>query len=37
MSDNQARDTVTAAELALDPNGKFLALQIRHSPAWAAT
>jgi len=30
LSDNQARDTVTEAELALDANGKFLALRIRH-------
>src|SRR5215470_8481994 len=30
LSDNQARDTVTDAELALDQNGKFLALRIRH-------
>jgi carbon-monoxide dehydrogenase large subunit len=30
LTDNQARDTVTEAELALDANGKFLALRIRH-------
>ena len=30
MSDNQARDTVTEAALALDKNGKFLALHVRH-------
>ena len=28
MSDNQARDTVTTAELALDADGRFLALQV---------
>ncbi len=28
-SDNQARDNVTAGELALDENGKFLALRVR--------
>jgi len=28
MSDNQARDTVTDAELALDADGKFIALRI---------
>ena len=31
LSDNQARDTITEAALALDAEGKFLALQIRHS------
>jgi aerobic carbon-monoxide dehydrogenase large subunit len=30
VSDNQARDTVTEAALALDPKGRFLALRIRH-------
>jgi carbon-monoxide dehydrogenase large subunit len=30
LSDNQARDTVTEAELALDADGRFLALRIRH-------
>ncbi|HEX2216811.1 MAG TPA: xanthine dehydrogenase family protein molybdopterin-binding subunit, partial [Xanthobacteraceae bacterium] len=30
VSDNQARDTITEAELALDEHGKFLALRIRH-------
>jgi aerobic carbon-monoxide dehydrogenase large subunit len=30
LSDGQARDTVTQAELALDDKGKFLALRIRH-------
>jgi carbon-monoxide dehydrogenase large subunit len=29
LSDNQARDTVSDAELALDANGKFLALRLR--------
>jgi len=29
LSDNQARDTVSEAELALDANGKFLALRLR--------
>lgn len=33
LSDNQARDTITEAELALDPKGKFLALKIRHAGA----
>ncbi|HTR84994.1 MAG TPA: xanthine dehydrogenase family protein molybdopterin-binding subunit [Reyranella sp.] len=28
MSDNQARDTVTDAEVAMDANGKFLALRV---------
>ena len=31
LSDNQARDTVTEAALAIDRDGKFLALQVRHS------
>lgn len=30
ISDAQARDAVTEAELALDDNGKFLALRMRH-------
>jgi aerobic carbon-monoxide dehydrogenase large subunit len=30
LTDTQARDTVTEAELALDENGKFLALRMRH-------
>lgn len=30
VTDNQARDTVTDAELALDAKGKFLALRIKH-------
>jgi carbon-monoxide dehydrogenase large subunit len=30
LTDHQARDTVTEAELALDQKGKFLALRIRH-------
>ncbi|HEY2228252.1 MAG TPA: xanthine dehydrogenase family protein molybdopterin-binding subunit [Xanthobacteraceae bacterium] len=30
LTDNQGRDTVTQAELALDPKGRFLALRIRH-------
>jgi carbon-monoxide dehydrogenase large subunit len=30
VSDNQARDTYSNAELALDANGTFLALRIRH-------
>lgn len=30
LSDNQARDTVTNAELALDSDGRFLALRVRH-------
>ena len=30
MTDTQARDAVTEAELALDDNGKFLALRMRH-------
>ena len=33
LSDNQARDTITEAELALDKDGKFLALKIRHAGA----
>ena len=30
LTDTQARDTVTEAELALDDKGKFLALRVRH-------
>jgi carbon-monoxide dehydrogenase large subunit len=30
LTDNQARDTVTDAELAIDAKGKFLALRVRH-------
>ena len=30
ITDNQARDTCTEAELALDEKGKFLALRMRH-------
>jgi len=30
ITDTQARDTVTEAELALDEKGKFLALRVRH-------
>ena len=30
LTDTQARDTVTEAELALDEKGKFLALRVRH-------
>lgn len=30
LTDTQARDTVTDAELALDDSGKFLALRVRH-------
>ena len=30
MTDTQARDAVTEAELALDEKGKFLALRVRH-------
>ncbi|HWE77894.1 MAG TPA: xanthine dehydrogenase family protein molybdopterin-binding subunit, partial [Pseudolabrys sp.] len=30
LTDTQARDTVTEAELALDEGGKFLALRVRH-------
>jgi aerobic carbon-monoxide dehydrogenase large subunit len=31
LSDNQARDTYSEAELALDENGRFLALRIRNT------
>ncbi|MDQ8730625.1 xanthine dehydrogenase family protein molybdopterin-binding subunit [Bradyrhizobium sp. LHD-71] len=30
LTDNQARDTVTNAELALDAKGRFLALRVQH-------
>ncbi len=30
LTDNQARDTVTDAELALDAKGRFLALRVKH-------
>ena len=30
LTDTQARDTVTEAELAIDERGKFLALRVRH-------
>jgi aerobic carbon-monoxide dehydrogenase large subunit len=30
LTDNQGRDTITEAELALDADGRFLALRIRH-------
>jgi carbon-monoxide dehydrogenase large subunit len=30
LTDTQARDTITEAELAMDENGKFLALRMRH-------
>jgi carbon-monoxide dehydrogenase large subunit len=30
LSDQQARDTVTEAELAIDDKGKFLALRVKH-------
>jgi carbon-monoxide dehydrogenase large subunit len=33
VSDSQARDSVTEGELALDKNGRFLALRIRHLAA----
>jgi carbon-monoxide dehydrogenase large subunit len=36
VSDNHARDTYSDAELALDTNGKFLALRIRHLAAMGA-
>src|SRR5262249_32033546 len=36
LSDQQARDTVTGAELALDAKGKFLALRIKHDAAMGA-
>jgi carbon-monoxide dehydrogenase large subunit len=36
LSDQQARDTVTQAELALDPKGRFLALRVKHVAAMGA-
>jgi carbon-monoxide dehydrogenase large subunit len=36
VSDNHARDTYSDAELALDENGKFLALRVRHLAAMGA-
>ncbi|HXY90607.1 MAG TPA: molybdopterin cofactor-binding domain-containing protein, partial [Xanthobacteraceae bacterium] len=36
ISDNHARDTYSDAELALDENGKFLALRVRHLAAMGA-
>jgi carbon-monoxide dehydrogenase large subunit len=36
LSDNQARDTITEAELAIDENGKFQALRIRHTSSMGA-
>jgi carbon-monoxide dehydrogenase large subunit len=36
VSDNHARDAYSEAELALDANGKFLALRIRHLAAMGA-
>jgi carbon-monoxide dehydrogenase large subunit len=36
LSDQQARDTVTAAELAIDAKGKFLALRVRHIASMGA-
>jgi carbon-monoxide dehydrogenase large subunit len=36
MTDTQARDTVTETELALDENGKFLALRMKHICAQGA-
>jgi carbon-monoxide dehydrogenase large subunit len=33
LSDQQARDTITTGELAIDAKGKFLALRIRHDAA----
>jgi aerobic carbon-monoxide dehydrogenase large subunit len=36
LSDQQARDTVTEAELALDAKGKFLALRVKHVAAMGA-
>ena len=35
LNDAHARDTVTEAELALDDNGRFLALRVRHFANWA--
>jgi len=36
LSDNQARDAITDGELALDANGKFLALRVRHAVSMGA-
>ena len=36
LSDNQARDTFTEAELALDHKGRFLALRVRHLASMGA-
>jgi carbon-monoxide dehydrogenase large subunit len=36
LSDQQARDTVTEAELAIDPKGKFLALRVKHIASMGA-
>jgi carbon-monoxide dehydrogenase large subunit len=36
ISDQQARDTVTEAELAIDDKGKFLALRVKHIAAMGA-
>ncbi|MGE0564835.1 MAG: xanthine dehydrogenase family protein molybdopterin-binding subunit [Pseudolabrys sp.] len=36
LTDNQARDTVTDVELALDDKGKFLAVRMRHTAAQGA-
>jgi carbon-monoxide dehydrogenase large subunit len=36
LSDNQGRDAVTSAELALDAKGKFLALRVRHKVGMGA-
>jgi carbon-monoxide dehydrogenase large subunit len=36
VSDNHARDSYSDAELALDANGKFLALRVRHLAAMGA-
>jgi aerobic carbon-monoxide dehydrogenase large subunit len=36
LSDNQARDAITEGELALDANGRFLALRVRHAVAMGA-
>ncbi|HEY0439720.1 MAG TPA: xanthine dehydrogenase family protein molybdopterin-binding subunit [Xanthobacteraceae bacterium] len=36
LSDNQARDTITEAALALDADGKFLALHVQHAASMGA-
>jgi aerobic carbon-monoxide dehydrogenase large subunit len=36
LSDQQARDTVTEAELAIDPKGKLLALRVKHIASMGA-